>query len=144
MPIKARTMRPGHYEITGTWLDSTVPLGEKFEEWSDENLRLIGILVIARVDPTMVNQGEGDEQFLTLNDGELRLHFAHAIPDPKQPEPNADDPVYKLRIPHGLICNHKGDTHEVTRPAYVVVPRHVFGVPDDITPCIVDKEAKIA
>lgn len=141
MPIQARIMAPDNYEITGTWLDSTVPPGEKFGHWSDENLRLIGVLVIGGVDPTHVLIRE--EQYLTLNAGELRFHFSHVMPDPVQPE-RAGDPTYKLRPPKGILCGAEGDTHEVSRSAHVVVPRHVFGVPEDITPCIVNKEAKSA
>lgn len=142
MPIKAHPIgAPGNYRITGTWLDDTPPAGTG-DFWREENLRLIGVLTISRVDPTHVFGDE--EMWLTLNstpDGpELRLHFTYAVLDPEQPDRDPNAPSYRHHVPRGLACTHGGETHDVGRGAHVVVPRHVFGVPYDITPCIVAEE----
>lgn len=127
---------PGHYRLHGTWLDDVQP----DDTHSEQHLKLLGVLVAGMVNPALVSTAP---PWLTWNDGETRLHFDYAVADPGYTPAGQQDHPYRLTIPVGLTCEsptHPGQMHEVTRPADIVVPRHVFGIPDDIEPYVVHDE----
>ena len=127
------------YRVTGTWLDDVNP----DDTHSEQHLKLLGVLAGNLVDVTLVKHADMVITCWPTRATSVRLHFDYIVVDPTKPRPAGKKP-YLLGVPHcGMTCEsvrHLGKTREVTRSAYVTVPRHVFGIPDDIEPHIVPRD----
>lgn len=131
----------GPYRVTGTWLDDVIK-DQPGDFWRPENLTLLGILAGNLVDVTLVKHADMVITCWPGLGGSVRLHFDHIVLDPTTPRLERQEP-HLLSVPPGMTyasVRHLGKSHEVTRSAYVTVPRRVFGIPDDIEPYVVHDE----
>ncbi|WP_191564927.1 hypothetical protein [Janibacter melonis] len=131
----------GPYRVTGTWLDDVIK-DQPGDFWRPDNLTLLGVLGGNLVDVTLVKHADMVITCWPTPATSVRLHFDYVVLDPTKPAPERKKP-HLLSVPAGMTCEsvrHLGKSHEVTRSAYVTVPRHVFGIPDDIEPHIVPRD----